>query len=338
MIMADVAHAVTALVGCSPAIQHLRELVARLAPLSLPVLIEGPTGVGKELVARGLHSLSGRNGSHVALNVCAVPDTMFEATLFGHVRGAFTGALSDSPGYVGEANGGTLFLDEIGGLPLGAQAKLLRVLETQEYRPVGARRDRRSDFRLSAATNEELEGLVAAGCFRADLAQRLSGFVLRIPPLAERPEDIAPLTEHFLSKISGPAPRSLTRRAKRILEMYAWPGNVRELRNVVERAAVMAPSLQIDGATIAAAMAPTRVGMRDGEYTTTAERTELVELLELCAWDTVAAARLLGVHRATIYRRMERLRVVRPSAHERGAISESREICETSPVAEERVS
>jgi DNA-binding NtrC family response regulator len=185
------------LVGESAVMVRLRDLVLRLAPARLPVLVQGPTGAGKELVAQALHRASGRKGRCVAFNACAIPDAMFEDALFGHVRGAFSGASHDHTGYLGEANGGTVFMDEIGSLGIDAQAKLLRAVETRVFRPVGARRDQESDFRLVTATNVRLGDLVGTGRFRPDLAHRISAAVITVPALAEHPEDIPALAEHF---------------------------------------------------------------------------------------------------------------------------------------------
>ena len=190
----------TLLIGDSLPMRQLRALIARVATSTLSVLIEGETGSGKELVARALHEMSGRSGALVALNVCAVPDSMFEATMFGHVKGAFTGALRDSAGYLTEAHRGTLFLDEVSGLSLTNQVKLLRAIETKEFRPVGARSDQRSDFRLIAASNEDMVHLVEGGQFRRDLAHRLGGIKLTVPPLRDRLEDVPILAAHFAAQ------------------------------------------------------------------------------------------------------------------------------------------
>lgn len=227
-----------AIVGSSPPIRQVRDLIALAAPTTLPVLIQGPTGAGKELVAAALHAMSGRRGRLVAFNVCAIGDAMFEDALFGHVRGAFTGAVADSQGLLREADHGTVFLDEISGLNASLQVKLLRALEHGQFRPVGARSDCRSEFRVIAATNEEIGDLVDAGRFRADLAHRLGGIVIRVPALADRRTDIPCLVEHFLR----PAHCAVTVSDAALLRLveHPWPGNVRELRQVVEWAAVLA--------------------------------------------------------------------------------------------------
>src|SRR5512146_522674 len=181
------------LIGDSKPMQRLRALIARVAPTKVPVLIEGETGTGKELVAASLHKQSRRDGAFVAFNVCALSDSMFEDALFGHAKGAFTGAVGESLGFLREANGGTAFLDEISGLPLAQQAKLLRALETGVVRPIGSARDAITDFRLIAATNERVDDLVDQGRFRPDLAHRLRGLVLTLPTLAERVDDIPAL-------------------------------------------------------------------------------------------------------------------------------------------------
>jgi DNA-binding NtrC family response regulator len=302
--------------------QAVRALVERVAPLRMPVLIQGPTGSGKELVARALHDLSGRRGRFVAVNVCAIADAMFEATLFGHVRGAFTGALGDAAGYLAEADGGTLFLDEISGLSLPMQAKLLRAIETREFRPVGARRDQRSDFRVVAATNEEMQLLVATGRFRADLAHRLDVVSIDVPPLAERLVDVPPLARHFAAAASASdvrlAPDALER-----LQGHDWPGNVRELKNLVERAVALAAAESLHACDVEAHLRRPRTAAAPAPDAAAGERDELVALLARCGWDTAEAARRLGLHRATVYRRMERLGIAR-RAHPAGAEARGR--------------
>ncbi|HEV8446143.1 MAG TPA: sigma 54-interacting transcriptional regulator [Gemmatimonadaceae bacterium] len=291
-----------AIVGESAPMRELRALIARVAPTRLPVLIEGPTGSGKELVAAQLHRASGRTGALVAFNVCAIGDTMFEDALFGHVRGAYTGAIGEAMGFLREANGGTAFFDEISGLPLPLQAKLLRAIETGVFRPIGAARDARSDFRPIAATNDDLAELVRDGRFRADLWHRLSGVVLRVPALVDRVDDIPMLARHFL----GAAAR-VTDDATATLMTRAWPGNVRELRQVLEAARVFASGM-IDAAAIDAAVAnrSAAASKPNSPARSLAERSELVAALESAAWDTGRAACELGIHRATMYRRMKR--------------------------------
>jgi two-component system NtrC family response regulator len=291
-----------ALVGESAPMRQLRALIARVAPTRLPVLIEGPTGSGKELVAAQLHCASGRTGSLVAFNVCAIGESMFEDALFGHVRGAYTGAIGEAMGYLREANGGSAFFDEVSGLPLPLQAKLLRAIETGVFRPIGAARDARSDFRPIAATNDDLTELVRHGRFRADLWHRMSGVVLRVPALVDRIDDVPLLARHFL----GAAAR-VTDDAMAALMSRAWPGNVRELRQVLEAASVFANGA-IDAVAIAAAVANrgTSAPNANSPARSLAERSELVAVLESAAWDTGRAASELGIHRATMYRRMKR--------------------------------
>ncbi|MFL5605603.1 MAG: sigma 54-interacting transcriptional regulator [Gemmatimonadaceae bacterium] len=296
------------LIGDSIPMRQLRAVIARVAASALPVLIEGETGAGKELVARALHQASGRGGALVSFNVCAIADTMFEDALFGHVRGAYTGAVQSAPGYLAEANGGTLFLDEISGLPSGSQAKLLRAIETKEFRPVGANADRRSDFRVVAASNESLASLVEAGRFRRDLSHRLGGIRLAVPALRERAEDIPALVHRFSAQctVLGTEPVTFSESALRRLQAYNWPGNVRELRYVVEAASTLAirPMLGAEDVTpflVAATGAPERRAAYHDQ--------QLLTHLEQSAWDINEAARRLGVHRATVYRRLKRLQV-----------------------------
>jgi DNA-binding NtrC family response regulator len=296
------------IIGESPAIRRLKSLIARVATADIAVLIEGPTGAGKELVAQALHQLSGRPGAFVAFNVCAIADTMFEDEIFGHVRGAFTGATGDKPGYLMEAHRGTVFLDEVGSLPLSFQSKLLRALETRQFRPVGARRDQMSDFRVVSATNETLDGLVRTGRFRRDLAQRLSGMIISVPPLSDRREDIPFLAQHFASRFSRNTKAGLTRGAIAALQRYSWPGNVRELRQVVERALVLSGQPTLNRSQIVEAIGSVQAA-RAARSSDSVDRRRLLAVLQRAGWDTTVAAGLLGVHRGTIYRRMQRLGV-----------------------------
>jgi DNA-binding NtrC family response regulator len=299
------------LIGSSTAMRQLRALIERVAASSIAVLVEGPTGSGKELVARALHEGSGRRGAFVAVNVCAISETMFEAALFGHVRGAFTGAVQDSRGLVAEANGGTLFLDEIGGLPLASQAKLLRVLESKEFRPVGARSDQRSDFRVVAATNEPLARLVGRGTFRQDLAERLAGFTLTVAALAERRADIPELVACF-ARAAASAPVSIPGDAMASLIAHDWPGNVRELRHTVERILLRsADPGRPTWAEVREALRPLRAQpvptLSVCAEVVSLERRRLEAVLDAHGWDTATVAAAIGVHRATVYRRMQRL-------------------------------
>lgn len=300
------------LIGDSLPMRRVRELIRKIGPSPIPVLIEGPTGSGKELVARALHIASRRSGAFAAFNVCAVADSMFEDALFGHVRGAFTGAVTDRPGYLVEAHRGTIFLDEIGGLPAGLQAKLLRAIETKEFRPVGSRIDSRSDFRLVSATNERLADVVAQGGFRHDLLFRLRGIVIELPPLASRLEDLPQLAQLFAARSEvqrGPneRPRVLANEAIGLLQTHSWPGNVRELKAVVECAAALADDQVISRADVLrAGMLRADARSPDGHRRDFVER-RLLEVLAETAWNVEAAAEILGVHRATIYRRLERI-------------------------------
>jgi DNA-binding NtrC family response regulator len=288
------------LIGASPAIERVRALIGRVAPTSLPVLIEGPTGSGKELVASAIHRNSGRSGAFVPFNVCAIADTMFEDMLFGHVRGAFTGAFSEHAGYLAQANQGSAFFDEVSGLSSANQAKLLRAIETREFRPVGAARDRVSDFRVVAATNEKLDVLVARGSFRADLLHRFGKIVIKVPSLGDRREDVPLLAAHFLATAGGD--RSLSRCALRLLEQYDWPGNVRELRSVVESATVLAT-----GNVVAAEhVAPLLANRERQEVLLTFDVQRTLSVLREVEGNVEAAAASLGVNRSTVYRRLKR--------------------------------
>lgn len=328
------------LVGCSPAMHHLRWLVRKIGPSSLPVLVHGPTGSGKELVARALHTLSRRSGRFVAVNACAVSESLFESSVFGHVRGAFTGAVRDHDGVLAEAHRGTLFLDEVGDLSIGSQAKLLRAIETREFRPVGALHDRTSDFRIITATHVDLHRAAAARQFRDDLLFRLCGAVISVPPLNDRPEDIPLLACRFAGRerggmhaathTDGPAMplcgcvatdgwqeiqrqgsqtcRWIDARAVDHLVRQDWRGNVRELRSVIECAAVLCATPRISRAAVEDALrvrGATAHPLRDSRR---ADHNQvLLAALREHRWDVSAAADALGVHRATLYRRLKHL-------------------------------
>ena len=294
----------TPLIGDSRAMQKVRQRIAIAARTSLSVLVQGPTGVGKELVAMALHRAFHRPGPFVAFNVCALSESMFEDSLFGHVRGAFTGALHATRGYLGEANEGTLFLDEVGGLPLGLQVKLLRALETGFYRPIGSSADAHSAFRLVTAINEPLEDVMAAAKFRADLAFRMAGLVIAIPSLADRVGDIPLLVRYFLTE-GGHAPTTVAAEAMRWLQARDWPGNVRQLRQFVQLLVAISPD------TVTASLCEEVAAqycldsvrpLRSSE-----ESTLIREALSEAGGCIDQAARELGIHRATLYRRMKRL-------------------------------
>ena len=230
------------LIGRSPAMQEIYRVIARLTQTDLTVMIMGESGTGKELVARALHDYGKRrHGAFVAVNMAAIPKELVEAELFGHERGAFTGAVNRGIGRFEQAEGGTLFLDEIGDMPLEAQTRLLRVLQQGEYTTVGGRMPIKTDVRIIAATNRDLRQLIAQGLFREDLYYRLNVVPLRLPPLRERGEDIPDLVRHFLRKAEdeGLPVKHLDPEALDLLRRYRWPGNVRELENLIRRLAVL---------------------------------------------------------------------------------------------------
>ncbi len=235
------------MIGDSPPMQAVFDLIAKVAPSDVPVLIQGETGTGKELVARALHEQSRRRDQpFLAENCAAVPPQLLESELFGHKRGSFTGAVADRPGHFVAADGGTVFLDEIGDMPLEMQAKLLRVLQEGEVRPVGSNRTLKVDVRIVAATNKDLRALCAEGGFREDLYFRLNVVTIQLPPLRERGDDVLHLVRHFVGAAAremGLAPEripTLTPAALEALKGWRWPGNVRELENEIRRALALA--------------------------------------------------------------------------------------------------
>ncbi|MGE3148345.1 MAG: nitrogen regulation protein NR(I) [Pseudorhodoplanes sp.] len=247
------------LVGRSPAMQEIYRVLARLMQTDLTVMIAGESGTGKELVARALHDYGKRrNGPFIAINMAAIPRDLIESELFGHERGAFTGANSRSAGRFELAEGGTLFLDEIGDMPMEAQTRLLRVLQQGEYTTVGGRASIKTDVRIIAASNKDLRVLIQQGLFREDLFFRLNVVPLRLPPLRERIEDVPDLIRHFfaLAEKEGLPPKQIDQAAIERLKRYAWPGNVRELENLARRLAALYPQETISAAVIDSELIP----------------------------------------------------------------------------------
>lgn len=234
------------LVGNSAAMCQLRSQIVRAAGSQLAVLVQGETGCGKDVVARGIHELSDRaGGPMVVVNCAAIPDTLLESELFGHTRGAFSGADQNKEGLLAQASGGTLFLDEIGDMPLTLQSKLLRVLETRRFRPLGGREELHSDFRVVAATHQPLQRGIEEGRFRRDLFYRLNQFPLQVVPLRDRPADLEALSRYFIrgySEREGNGPMGISSHALHRLSTYDFPGNVRELRNIIELACLQTPA------------------------------------------------------------------------------------------------
>jgi two-component system, NtrC family, response regulator HydG len=297
------------LIGADPRTEGLFEELQRFAHTRLPLLLTGETGVGKEVAAQAVHRLSPRRERPwVALNCAALPETLAESELFGHERGAFTGADRARPGAFEAADGGTLFLDEVGELPLGLQAKLLRALEVKEVRRVGADKGRTVDVRLVAATNRDLRREIARGTFREDLFYRLAVCVVRLSPLRDRPGDIAPLCRHFLDQLEAETgPRQLSPEALERLQSYPWPGNVRELRNVVYRAAVVSPGLLIaSGALQLEESIPEAGGPIGRRSLRELDRDILLTTLEQSGWNRRETARVLGISRSTVKDKIRR--------------------------------
>jgi DNA-binding NtrC family response regulator len=303
------------LLGNATAMQELRGRITQVAPTEATVLVLGESGSGKELVARAIHRQSRRNsGTFLALNCAAIPAELIESELFGHARGAFTGAVADRAGVFETATGGTLLLDEIGDMPLPLQAKLLRVLESGEFVPVGSGSSRQADVRIIAATHRDLESHVAGGGFRQDLFHRLNVVPLRVPPLRERLEDIPLLAQAFLEQAVArqqlPA-RRFGADGLQTLGRHRWPGNVRELRNLVERLAILAPREVIDAAFVEGELSGDRTGTDVGPglrgIVEQCERDAISRAVQGSHGNVAEAARRLGLERAHLYKKARAL-------------------------------
>ena len=317
------------LIGSSPPMLELRKLIGKVADEPVTVLIRGDTGTGKEVIAREIHRRSHcANGPFVGVNCSALPESLMESELFGHERGAFTGALAQSPGRFELADKGTIFLDEVGEIPHNVQVKLLRVLQEREFERVGGKKRIRIDVRLIAATSRDLEKAMQEGQFRDDLFYRLNVVPMFIPPLRERKSDIPALVEFFLSKYSSELnkkPKTVSEDAMRILMEYEWPGNVRELENIIERILVINDDDELlpdalpaeirnhveqDREAVAPDKRESAGGLNDslGEV----ERGMVIEALKSCDWNQTRAAEKLGISRDCLRYRVKKYKIKRP--------------------------
>jgi two-component system nitrogen regulation response regulator NtrX len=308
-----------AMVGDSAPMRHLREQVSMAAPTNGRVLIFGENGTGKELVARTVHQQSRRrNGPFVEVNCAAIPEELIESELFGHMKGAFTGAVIDKPGRFEQASGGTIFLDEIGDMSLKTQAKVLRVLQEQVMERVGGTQRIRVDVRVLAATNKDLPSEIRAGRFREDLYFRLNVIPIFVPPLRERAQDIPLLADHFMALMAeeyGRRPKRLAPEAGARLQQYSWPGNVRELRNTIERLIIMVAGDTITAQDLAflgrdgapSAVQPGGVTMPLADARDAFERDFILRALAANQGNMSKTAEALGVERSNLYKKMKSL-------------------------------
>jgi DNA-binding NtrC family response regulator len=309
------------IVGSSGPMRRLAQLVETVAQTSATILITGETGTGKEVVARAIHQTSPRRDHHfVALNCGAIPETLLEAELFGHAKGAFTGAIGTRQGRIEQADKGTLFLDEVGTMSTGLQMKLLRVLQEREFERVGDNRTIKVDVRIVAATNSDLAKMVQEGTFREDLYYRLNVIAVPVPPLRERKDDIPLLAQHFIEQFCPDDPRpTLSQEAMRHLMGYAWPGNVRQLENAVERAVALAgvraeielsdlpPEVQVSPVPIVPTVDFPEGGVNLPGIVAEIERDLITRALARAQNNRADAARMLGLKRTTLVERLKRL-------------------------------
>lgn len=330
------------MLGSHPAIGRINELVDRVAATPVSVLVTGETGTGKSLLAREIHRQSGRAGQFVEVACGSLSETLLESELFGHVAGAFTGAVADRPGKFLQADGGTIFLDEIATASPALQVKLLRVLQSMQFEPVGGSKTYTVDARVILAANEDLAGLVAAGRFRADLFWRINVVTIEMPPLRDRAADIPLLAEHFLRAAAVKAGRMVagfTPAALAALGGHTWPGNVRELEHAVERAVFLGRGPVVDVADLPAAVvgrgASLTLSLAVGPAACSLkvalshpERQMIIDALERHGWRRDAAAKALGINRTTLYKKAKRLGMdlaaLDPSIHTSAPASTSR--------------
>jgi two-component system nitrogen regulation response regulator NtrX len=323
-------------VGHSPELEKVRELVARVAPTNARVLITGENGSGKELVARAIHDGSARSREpFVEVNCAAIPSELIESELFGHVKGAFTGATGEQAGKFDAADRGTLFLDEIGDLALNAQAKILRALQEGVIMRVGDSHPIVVDVRVIAATNRDLAGEIAAGRFREDLFFRLNVMPIAVPPLRDRARDIPDLVAHFVKALgSGPGMtrKGFDRAALQMLQRRRWPGNVRELRNAVERLLILSTGAEVTADDVATALPFEERSLVDLqtmasepgnrtllEFRDDAEKAYITAQLQMHRWNITETARTLGVQRSVLYDKIERFAIAKGESHDRTA-------------------
>ena len=303
------------ILGDSPAIRQVMDTVQQIAPTRSSVLIQGESGTGKELVARALHELSGRKGDFVAIHCAAIPETLFESELFGHEKGAFTGAVEQHKGFFEKADGGTIFLDEIGEVPLPVQVKLLRVLETRSFERVGGTQNISVDVRIVSATNRDLEQMVASGAFREDLYYRLNVVKILIPPLRERTSDIPILVRGFLAQIAaenGKENMTISEPAMAALCAARWPGNIRELRNCVENMVVLCRTgeIRLENVPVNIRESSSPGITRDILAAPSCdleknERILIERALNECGGNRSRAAEKLGISRRTLHRKLK---------------------------------
>lgn len=302
------------MIGASPALRHAIEQAAQVARSDVAVLLEGESGTGKELLAAHVHHESPfASGPFVKVNCAAIPTELIESELFGHEKGAFTGAAALRRGRFEQADGGTIFLDEVGDLHEAAQAKLLRILQDGELQRVGGEQTIRVSVRVISATNKRLDDLVASGAFRRDLYYRLSVVPIRVPALRERRQDIGDLAAYFLAEFcrrNAIRPRTFDPDVVSILERHDWPGNVRELRNIVERMAILTREERITAASVPYEVRQphvTRPAAGLQEVRNSAERERILEALDQTDWNVSSAARLLGTERTSLHKRLRAL-------------------------------
>jgi len=301
------------ILGRFPGMQRMFEMIQSVAATDAPVMIYGQSGTGKEILARAIHWASPRGCKpFIKVNCAALNENLLESELFGHVKGAYTGADRSRAGRFEAANGGSIFLDEIGDMPVSTQVKLLRVLEEREIERVGDHTPIKVNVRIVTATNKDLDDLIAQGRFREDLYFRINVFPLSIPPLKDRPEDIPIIIQHFLEqhnqrsakKITGLSPEAAAR-----LSAYAWPGNVRELRNAIEYALVLCPGAEINIQHLPQKIAAEAICPAPPEASPDRQREELIRVLREADGNQSAAARMLGVSRVTVWKRMKKNRI-----------------------------